>query len=283
MCCFKSGLILKDRVFIPDYDSHVDMLKELKISDDKPIPDFVKVEFLPPANPDLDPSDYSNWIYRIDQDVLPEWYVDEIDRKRFIEEFKIYVKDKVAINQEITKESKNYKVYINCTGSLKEKTGIELIYNCKFKSIENCLICILKSSHITYTLTQSIVNNIFNCNIGYVAMCYLEYSRNNSYLTMRNVVLSANDNDMIEYFIDSCAKSMSNSKVDVISNSIIKYHTTDKNLEPQTRCLNSVIINHNTKTNNHQIDFLTDREEEKASLEVKYSGLDKNCIATSEQ
>ena len=30
MCKFKSGLILKDRVFIPDYDSHVDMLEELK-------------------------------------------------------------------------------------------------------------------------------------------------------------------------------------------------------------------------------------------------------------
>ena len=85
MCQFKSGLILKDRVFIPDYDSHVDMLEELKISDDKIVPDFVKVEFLPPANLNLDPSDYSNWIYKIDQDILPEWYIDEIDRKRFIE------------------------------------------------------------------------------------------------------------------------------------------------------------------------------------------------------
>ena len=42
----------------------------------------MKVEFLPPANSDLDPSDYSNWIYNIDQDVLPEWYIDEIDREK---------------------------------------------------------------------------------------------------------------------------------------------------------------------------------------------------------
>ena len=33
MCRFKSGIILKDRVFIPDYDSHTDMLEELKIAD----------------------------------------------------------------------------------------------------------------------------------------------------------------------------------------------------------------------------------------------------------
>lgn len=35
MCRFKSGIILKDRVFIPDYDSHSDMLDELGIEDTK--------------------------------------------------------------------------------------------------------------------------------------------------------------------------------------------------------------------------------------------------------
>ena len=31
MCQMKSGIILKDRVFIPDYDSHGKMLDELKV------------------------------------------------------------------------------------------------------------------------------------------------------------------------------------------------------------------------------------------------------------
>lgn len=74
------------------------MLKELKIQDSTFIPNFVKVKFLSPANSNLAPSDYSNWIYKIDQDILPEWYIDEIDRKRLIEEFKIYTKDNIAIN-----------------------------------------------------------------------------------------------------------------------------------------------------------------------------------------
>ena len=34
MCQFKSALCLKDRVFVPDYDSHDRMLEELKIPDD---------------------------------------------------------------------------------------------------------------------------------------------------------------------------------------------------------------------------------------------------------
>ena len=33
MCRFKSGLILKDRVFVPNGDSHTDMLEELEIED----------------------------------------------------------------------------------------------------------------------------------------------------------------------------------------------------------------------------------------------------------
>ena len=35
MCKMKSAIILKDRVFIPDYDSHTKMLEELGIEDTK--------------------------------------------------------------------------------------------------------------------------------------------------------------------------------------------------------------------------------------------------------
>ena len=34
MCRLKSAIILKDRIFMPDYDSHSDMLEELGIKDD---------------------------------------------------------------------------------------------------------------------------------------------------------------------------------------------------------------------------------------------------------
>lgn len=33
MCKLKSGIILKDKVFVPYYDRHTKMLEELKISD----------------------------------------------------------------------------------------------------------------------------------------------------------------------------------------------------------------------------------------------------------
>ena len=48
MCQVKSGLVLKDKVFMPlDYDSHEDMIKELKLKDTTQSPDFVRVEIIP--------------------------------------------------------------------------------------------------------------------------------------------------------------------------------------------------------------------------------------------
>ena len=49
MCKFKSGIILKDRVFVPDYDSHTEMLEELGIADTQANAErlFVRAELIP--------------------------------------------------------------------------------------------------------------------------------------------------------------------------------------------------------------------------------------------
>ena len=49
MCKLKSAIILKDRIFIPDYDSHGKMLEELGIEDTKANAQrlFVRAELSP--------------------------------------------------------------------------------------------------------------------------------------------------------------------------------------------------------------------------------------------
>ena len=82
MCKFKSALCLKDRVFVPDYDSHDQMLQELGIPDDylHASKTFVRVE-LSPA--DGDPaSDPMGWRINIDQDILPDWFDHKVDELR---------------------------------------------------------------------------------------------------------------------------------------------------------------------------------------------------------
>ena len=74
MCQFKSALVLKDRIFMPDYDSHDKMLQELGIEDNftNASKVFVRVE-LSPADGDIF-SDVDGWELKVDQDILPDWW-----------------------------------------------------------------------------------------------------------------------------------------------------------------------------------------------------------------
>ena len=97
MCQFKSAIILKDRVFVPDYDSHTDMLEALKIPDSyanaKTL--FVRAELIP-KNHDVF-SDVSEWRFKVDQDIVPEWFVAEYEKERMIAAVKAWAKDHIFI------------------------------------------------------------------------------------------------------------------------------------------------------------------------------------------
>lgn len=102
MCRFKSGIILKDRVFIPDYDSHTEMLEELKIADTKDNAErlFVRAELVPPPDDNVF-APLSEWEYHVDQDILPDWYVAEVDEQRMREAVAEWAKEHIHIGEEI--------------------------------------------------------------------------------------------------------------------------------------------------------------------------------------
>lgn len=89
---FKSGIILKDRVFIPEYDSYTDMLEELGIEYNERNAEntFIKAELIPKNNDVF--SDVETWGFVVNQDILPDWYVEEYDKKRMIRAVKDYAK-----------------------------------------------------------------------------------------------------------------------------------------------------------------------------------------------
>ena len=94
MCQLKSCLVLKDRVFCPDYNSHQQMLEELGIEDDylHASKTFVRVEFTPPDNTKslIEPLD--RWTLEVDQDIVPEWWDEKADRQRVEEAIEIWRK-----------------------------------------------------------------------------------------------------------------------------------------------------------------------------------------------
>ena len=100
MCRLKSGIILKDRIFVPSHDGHTDMLAELKLEDTHANAEtlFVRAE-LSPADSDVF-TDPSTWVFRVDQDIRPDWFVEEYERERFVEEVRKWWEAHVFIGKD---------------------------------------------------------------------------------------------------------------------------------------------------------------------------------------
>ena len=125
MCRFKSAIILKDRVFVPDYDSHTDMLEELKIQDTKANAErlFIRAELYPENGDEF--SNIDTWCFEVDQDILPDWYVEEYDKQRMIDAVKAWAKNRIHIGVDglrisggaghRIKDCKNVDIYDNAT------------------------------------------------------------------------------------------------------------------------------------------------------------------------
>ena len=93
MCNFKSGLIFKNRVVLaPIYnESHSSLLSSMNIEDNHMNASkmFVRAELLPKNNDKS--TDVSEWKFKVDQDIVPDWY--EEDAARYEKEFRNVVAD----------------------------------------------------------------------------------------------------------------------------------------------------------------------------------------------
>jgi len=101
MCRMFSGLILKDGVHLDwDDDSHERQIGKLKLKDDSDKPNFVRFEIIP-QDGNIFNHVISNWVFRVDQDLIPEWFnaknAESLARKElkkfFKERFLIGIKD----------------------------------------------------------------------------------------------------------------------------------------------------------------------------------------------
>ena len=99
MCKLKSAIILKDSVFIPDYDSHSKMLKELQIEDTRSNAErlFVRAELYPKDGDVFSPID--QWKFNVDQDIVPDWYVAGYDEERMRTAVKNWAKNHIHIGE----------------------------------------------------------------------------------------------------------------------------------------------------------------------------------------
>ena len=125
MCKLKSAIILKDRIFMPGYDSHSKMLEELGITDDyfNASKVFVRAELVP-ENKDVF-SDIDGWKLCVDQDITPEWFDEKDCTERMRKAVKEWANTHIFIGQNdlkishgeniFIKDCKNVDIYDNAT------------------------------------------------------------------------------------------------------------------------------------------------------------------------
>jgi hypothetical protein len=147
MCKLKSAIILKDSVFIPDYDSHSKMLKELQIKDTRSNAErlFVRAELYPKDGDVFSPID--QWKFNVDQDIVPDWYVAGYDEERMRAAVKDWAKSHIHIGEN--------DITINC-GS-----------NHYIKDCKNVKVC--GSASISKVYGSASINKVYgSASISYV-------------------------------------------------------------------------------------------------------------------
>ena len=98
MCRLKSGIALRDRLYIPDQDRHGDMLKELDIKDDYigASKTFVRWELVPPDGNML--ADVDTWVLSVDQDIVPDWWDEEARKPGIVDAVKAWAAEHIMVS-----------------------------------------------------------------------------------------------------------------------------------------------------------------------------------------
>lgn len=93
MCQFKSGIILRNKVVLTPEgnESHSDLLRSLGIKDThlNASKTFVRAELIPKNDDKM--IDVKEWRYKVDQDIVPDWY--EKDPERYEQDFRNTVEE----------------------------------------------------------------------------------------------------------------------------------------------------------------------------------------------
>src|SRR3990167_3865790 len=103
MCKFFSAIVVdenKKLLWDYDIDSHAELLEKFHITDTTVFPNFVSVEFTPP-NGDVFGHDFTEWIFKVDQDLIPDWFEKEKAKALCLSSVKKLIDERFIINRTI--------------------------------------------------------------------------------------------------------------------------------------------------------------------------------------
>ncbi len=165
MCKLKSAIIMKDKIFIPDYDSHSDMLKQLGIEDSKKNAEtlFVRAELSPKDNDVFSP--VNTWVFKVDQDIRPEWFVENYEKKRMVKAVKEWAKNRIHIGIDGLKINSGANHFIKDCKNVEVYDSASISRVCGSASISK--VC--DSASISYVCDSASISEVYgSASISYV-------------------------------------------------------------------------------------------------------------------
>ena len=237
MCKLKSAIILKDRIFMPDYDSHSKMLEELGITDDyfNASKVFVRAE-LSPKNKDVF-SDIDGWKFSVDQDITPEWFDEKDCTERMRKAVKEWANTHIFIGQNGLKISHGENIFIKDCKNVDICGNTTVKYICGNTTVEN--ICgeatvnyICDNATVNYICDNATVNYIYG-NATAKSICdnaTVNYIYGNA--TAKSICDNATveriyDNATVNYIYGNATVTSICGKATVISSSYSKWNNSE--------------------------------------------------------
>ena len=206
MCKLKSAIILKDRIFMPNYDSHSKMLEELKITDDyfNASKVFVRAELVP-ENGDVF-SEIDSWEFSVDQDITPGWFDEKDCAERMRKAVKEWANTHIFIGQNDLKISHGENIFIKDCKNVKICGNATVKYICGNATVDY----ISGKATVKYICGNATVENISgNAKVKYI----------HGKATVENI----SDSATVEYIYDKATVKYICGNATVISSQYAKW------------------------------------------------------------
>ena len=228
MCKLKSAIILKDRIFMPDYDSHSKMLEELGITDDyfNASKVFVRAELVPENGNVF--SNIDDWKLEVDQDITPEWFDEKDCTERMREAVKEWANTHIFIGQNDLKISHGENIFIKDCKNVDIYDNATVKYICGDATVEN--IC--GEATVNYIYDNATVERIYdNATVNYICdNATVNYIYGNA--TAKSICDNATveriyDNATVNYIYGNATVKSICGKATVISSSYSKWNNSE--------------------------------------------------------
>ena len=227
MCQLKSCLVLKDRVFCPDYNSHQQMLEELGIEDDylHASKTFVRVELTPPdvVQSLMEPLD--RWTLKVDQDIVPEWWDKKADRQRVEEAVEIWRKGHVFTEGKHSVKAGKVYAYGNAIVTAYNDATVAAYDSTIVKAYGNAKVYAFGKTTVE-TVSNVPVEAYDDATVKAYGNTKVEAYNRAIVKAYSNAEVKANDNAKVEAYNSVAVKAYGNAKVEAFDIAIVKAYNS---------------------------------------------------------